>query len=238
MCVNKIVVILKIIEQNRFLMVGLDNLLSALQQSEVISLNHLDEQMNTVDQINWVLALTLRISLMGNQWCSLTNRARILNSMWLVYFFLKGVLLQVDMNNASWMLNGMNQILLCGDLLDSENIQQAFHLILYALGYFSYIDFFQCFPQGILTGSIFCHVMMHGEKLRNHSQADCWYLLYQCGNLIGLPLLMIYVFQNCSVWELGVYWLSCILIMSCIEYGFKKNTSEVEVAPQPQLSPV
>lgn len=236
MCVSKIVNILKIMDQNRFWMVGLENLLLALQQSEVVSIENLNSQINVFDQLNWVFALTLRVSMIGTQWHSYSNRSLILNGLWLTYFLMKGICLQIDLENTAWLLLCLNQLLLCGDIFDSENISQAFHLALYSLGYFCYNDFLNCFPQGVLTGAVIGHVILQVEKIRNYPEFS--YLLYQWIPLIGLPVITIVLCPLLNELEISAYWLMCIMIMSFIEYHYFKKNNDSEVVPQILMSPV
>lgn len=236
MCINKFTDSLKIIEQNRFLMVGVADLLLSMQEVSIVHSTTFTRQLQQIDELNWILALILRLSLIGTQWKSSHTPSLVLNTLWLGYFLTKGVLLQSKLDDASLILKIFNQILLCLDVWSARNIQQGFHLILYALGYFVFVDFFNWFPQSMLTGAFLCHLMMHCEKIDNDSQ---WlHLIYQLSSLVCLPVLTIFVFEYGRGWALNAYWLSIMMLISFMDYMLKKSPQEVQIACEFQLSPV
>lgn len=226
--------ILKICEQQRFHLVALRNLLFAVDIQHHVYVRAIAHQLNVIGGLNVSAALLLRVSLFYCQCQRALSIEIFLNGLWLLYFSVNGIFLLNSFEN-SLALNIANQMLLILDVFGSQNTSECFNTILYAFGFFAYIDFFHHYPEWILPGGVLCYLLMFIDKVRaydaSHVGLTC--LSIQIISALSLPVLGTYILGIQDDIQVLFAWLGLLIGMSIFEtylYVLKN--------PQPEPQPV
>lgn len=216
--------ILQKLEQQRFSLVSLKNLIIISYDSNLLDIHKIEAKMLQIDNISIFAALLLREGLLYCQVQAVDKTEIGLNILWRLYFLIKLILSQSASPLTENIIDVFNQLLLILDLLEAQNSQHFLHLSLYALGNLATLKMLNLSPLYRMSGAMLCYIILYVEKVRANAGLvdNKLYLSYQYACLLLLPPLLTELLNDIS--ELGgsMLWLSLIMIMGITECLFRK----------------